>query len=135
MIFKLIRWPLGQLILLVDFLTRPKPPQRPAALQARIDASTADMALYQFKACPFCVKTRRAMRRMGLNIETRDAKHDPQWRTQLEQQGGKIQVPCLTLPQADGGTEWLFESTDIIARLEHHLAEVESAERAEHAAP
>ena len=59
MIFKLIRWPLGQLILLIDFLTRPKKPVRPEALQAAIDTSTQGMALYQFTACPFCVKTRR----------------------------------------------------------------------------
>jgi glutaredoxin len=134
MIFKLIRWPLGQLILLVDFLTRPKPPQRPAALQARIDASTTGMALYQFQACPFCVKTRRAMRRMGLEIEMRDAKNDPQWRAQLEQEGGKVQVPCLAIPRPDGSTEWLFESTDIIARLENHVAEVTSSAPAEQAA-
>ena len=73
MIFKLIRWPLGQLILLVDFLTAPKRPQRDARQQAMIDDHTRDLALYQFATCPFCVKTRRAMRRLGLNIELRDA--------------------------------------------------------------
>lgn len=134
MIFKIIRWPLGQLILLVDFLTRPTPPQRPADLQERIDASTRDMALYQFRACPFCVKTRRALRRMGLNIELRDARDNAQWRTQLEQEGGRIQVPCLYLPGQDGGARWLYESDDIIAHLQGHVAAIESEPPAERAA-
>ena len=43
MIFRLIRWPLGKLILLIDFLTRPRPPQRDPALQALIDESTRGM--------------------------------------------------------------------------------------------
>jgi len=134
MIFKLIRWPLGQLILLVDFLTRPAPPQRSAELQARIDASTREMAIYQFRACPFCVKTRRALRRMGLNIELRDARDNARWRAQLEQEGGKIQVPCLYLPDADGKARWLYESGDIIAYLENHVAGIETDKPAKQAA-
>lgn len=126
MIWTLIRWPLGQLILLVDFLTRPKLPQRDPALQAQIDESTREMAIYQFKACPFCVKTRRAMRRLGLNIELRDAKGDPRWRDQLLQEGGKIQVPCLYNPSADADTRWLYESADVIAFLEQHVAALET---------
>ena len=126
MIFKLIRWPLGQLILLVDFLTAPKPPTRDPEVQAAIDARTADMALYQFKACPFCVKTRRAMRRLGVNIELRDAQNDPAWREQLEQSGGKIQVPCLYIPKEGGSDQWLYESDAIIAFL---TKQVETADR------
>ena len=68
MIWNLIRWPLGQLILLIDFLTSPRAPERAAEEQARIDAQTRGMALYQFKACPFCVKTRRAMKRHSYRL-------------------------------------------------------------------
>jgi glutaredoxin len=121
MIMKLIRWPLGKLVLLIDRLTRPAWPQRAPALQQAVDASTRGMALYQFQACPFCVKTRRAMRRLGLNIETRDAQNDPRWRAQLEAEGGKLQVPCLYLPGTDDGDRWLYESNDIVALLERHL--------------
>jgi glutaredoxin len=122
MMWNLVRWPLGKLVLLIDFLTRPKSPQRPAELQALIDASTRDMALYQFDACPFCVKTRRAMRRLGLDIELRDARNDPRWRAELEAQGGRLQVPCLRLSGDDGEIEWLYESDDIIKRLQQHVA-------------
>ena len=93
MIWNLIRWPLGQLILLIDFLTSPRTPDRTAEEQARIDAQTRGMALYEFKACPFCVKTRRAMKRLGLNIELRDARGDMQWRQQLP-----VSYTHLTLP-------------------------------------
>ncbi|MGB5199742.1 MAG: glutaredoxin [Sedimenticolaceae bacterium] len=123
MIFRLVRWPLGQLILLIDFLTSPKPPLRDPQTQAEIDAATRDLAIYQFKTCPFCVKTRRAIRRMGLNIELRDARNDPQWRQQLLTEGGRLQVPCLYIPGGDGGSRWLYESNDIIAYLEQRLGD------------
>jgi glutaredoxin len=123
MIWNLVRWPLGQLILLIDFLTSPRPPERAAEEQERIDAQTRGMALYQFKACPFCVKTRRAMKRLGLNIELRDARGDMQWRQQLLAEGGRLQVPCLYIPQSSGDAQWLYESDDIIAYLEARFAD------------
>ncbi|WP_078118283.1 glutaredoxin family protein [Thiosocius teredinicola] len=124
MIFNLIRWPLGQLILLIDFLTAPRKPQRDPAEQAVIDDATRHLALYQFKACPFCVKTRRAMRRLGLNIETRDARNDPRWRSQLLAEGGRLQVPCLLIAGKDGDDQWLYESGDIIEYLEDQVRSI-----------
>ena len=123
MIMQLIRWPLGQLILAVDALTAPKPPVRAADVQARINEATRDLALYQFRACPFCVKTRRALRRLGLHIELRDAKGDAHWRSELLNEGGRIQVPCLRIPRPDGSVQWLYESDDIIAHLEQLVAD------------
>ncbi len=32
----------------------------------------------------------------------------------LMQGGGKTQVPCLRIEQADGSVEWMYESNDII---------------------
>lgn len=130
MIWNLIRWPLGQLILLVDFLTSPKAPERDPYEQAKIDQATRDMALYQFRACPFCVKTRRAMKRLGLNIELRDARNDPQWRQQLLAEGGRLQVPCLYNPEASGESQWLYESDHIIAYLEQRFSDPEATEQA-----
>ncbi len=114
---KVIRWLLGRLILLFDALFAPKPKVRPAEVQQNIDAQTARLKLYQYLACPFCVKTRRAIRRLGLKIETRDALHDPTSRDELIKQGGKPQVPCLQITHDDGRVEWLYESNDIIAYL------------------
>ncbi len=112
----IIRWILGKIILFLDWLTSPRSPEHSPEKQAELDAQTANMAIYQYAACPFCVKTRRAIRRLGLNIELRDAKNDPQYRLELEQQGGKQQVPCLRIEE-DGAVTWMYESSDIIDYL------------------
>ena len=70
----IIRWILGRIILFLNFVFSPKKRQRPLAEQQQIDTQTQALALYQYPACPFCVKVRRAMRRQGLNIVTHDAK-------------------------------------------------------------
>ncbi len=130
MIFKLIRQPLGKLILAIDAWTAPKSPDRDPALQGVLDAATGDLALYHYQTCPFCVRTRRAIRRLGLNIELRDAQHDPKWRQQLVEQGGRRQVPCLYIPTAGNQATWMYESKDIIAYLEKRCAELETARAA-----
>ncbi len=112
-IFKPVRWVLGQIIIFIDWLTRPKPMQRSAETQKEVDEQTQNMVLYQFKQCPFCVKTRRQIRRLALNIESRDARNDPQWNQELINDGGKYQVPCLKITAADGSVQWLYESTEI----------------------
>ena len=71
-----------------------------------IDDRTRHLALYQFATCPFCVKTRRAIRRLGLNIELRDAQHDPKWRNQLLAEGADCRPPALpsqTIPASCAG--------------------------------
>jgi glutaredoxin len=112
-IFKPVRWILGQIIIFIDWATRPKPVQRSAEAQAEVDKQTANMALYHFQMCPFCVKTRRQIHRLGLNIENRDARNDPNWNQELINEGGKYQVPCLKITKQDGSVEWMYESTDI----------------------
>jgi glutaredoxin len=119
---KLIRWILGRLILLLNALFAPKPMVRSAEAQQQVDTQTSKLKLYQYLACPFCVKTRRAIRRLGLNIETRDALHNSSYRDELETQGGKQQVPCLQITHDDGSVEWLYESGDIIAYLQSRFA-------------
>ena len=46
MFVKALRVGLGQLIIFVDFLTRPGKKQRPAAAQAQVDAAAKDLTLY-----------------------------------------------------------------------------------------
>jgi len=80
------------------------------------------MALYQFNQCPFCVKTRRTIRRLGLNIELRDARNDSKWNAELIEQGGKYQVPCLRFVDDDGKDNWLYESSAINNYLDSRFA-------------
>ncbi len=111
--FKTLRAVLGPLMLLGDWLTQPKGIVRPAAEQAAIDARTRNLTLYHFPTCPFCLKTRRTMRRLSLDIELRDARHDEAHRAALIAGGGKPQVPCLLITDADGKQAWLYESDAI----------------------
>ena len=121
-IFKPIRWVLGQIIIFIDWVTRPKQMQRSAEEQKEIDKQTQNMALYQFKQCPFCVKTRRQIHRLALDIEKRDARNDSQWNKELISDGGKYQVPCLKITADDGSVEWLYESTEINQFLNEKFA-------------
>jgi glutaredoxin len=121
-VFKIVRAILGPIILAVDWLTTPKGVVRTRDKQALIDQHTRDLALYQFRTCPFCVKTRRAIKRLSLKIETRDALGDAASREQLMEGGGKIRVPCLRIPDEHGNVTWMYESNDIIQYLQERFA-------------
>ena len=121
-IFKPVRWVLGQLIIFIDWITRPKPVQRSAQVQAEVDDQTGKMVLYQFQQCPFCVKTRRQIRRLALNIENRDARNDARWNQELIEEGGKYQVPCLKITDQNGSVEWMYESSEINQYLDDKFA-------------
>lgn len=120
--FKALRFILGPFVLLWEMLTTPKGIVRPAEQQQQIDLQCRNLALYQFKTCPFCIKVRRAMRALSLNIELRDAQHDPQHRAALLQGGGKAQTPCLRITDEQGNSQWMYESDEIIQYLRQRFA-------------
>lgn len=124
---KFVRWLLGRIVLTVNFLTRPTAVERSPEAQAAIDGETAKMALYQFDACPFCVKVRRQMTKYALNIELRDAKNNPDIKAELLREGGSPKVPCLRIQKDDGSVQWLYESNDIIAFLKNKFSLEENA--------
>ena len=115
--FRALRLILTPVVLINEKLTTPKPVSRSVEDQARVERATRNLALYQFSACPFCIKVRKEMSRLGLPIETRDAQHDPEHRATLEAGGGRVKVPCLRIEDDNGETQWLYESDDIIAWL------------------
>jgi glutaredoxin len=115
---------IGPFMLLWEFVTRPKGVVRPPALQQQVDQACRDLVLYQFRTCPFCIKVRQEMRRLSLDIESRDAQEDPQNRVALLQGGGQVMVPCLKITDASGASEWLYESGKIIDYLRGRFAEV-----------
>lgn len=112
----LIRWPIGRLILLLNFIFSPRSPKRAVEVQKEVDDSTSNFILYQLPACPFCVKTRRALKRYGLNIALRDINQE-NYREELIREGGKRTVPCLKITNDDQSTTWMYESDDIINYL------------------
>ena len=76
MLLKALRIGLGQLVVFVDWISRPRKLKRSPEAQAEVERATANLALYQFHACPFCVKVRRTLHRLNLPVQLRDAKHD-----------------------------------------------------------
>ncbi len=112
----IIRWPIGQLILLLNFIFAPKALKRSTEEQQRIDERTKGLSLYQLTACPFCVKVRRFIKRNALQIEIRDISKNEQFRDELVREGGKHKVPCLRI-EKNNKVQWLYESNDIIAHL------------------
>ena len=115
--FRTVRLVLTPVLLLGNWLTQPKGVVRPAAAQAAVDARTRNLALYQFPTCPFCIKVRRTLRRLSLNVELRDARHDEAHRAALIAGGGKPQVPCLRITDEQGKQTWMYESDAINAWL------------------
>jgi glutaredoxin len=127
----IVRAILGALILFFNWVFTPKSIEREASEQALINAETRKLTLYQYAACPFCVKVRRAMKRSALNIETRDAKRNQRFKEELLQGGGQLKVPCLRIEDNNGDVRWMYESSDIISYLDQRFnsndAETEAA--------
>lgn len=128
-ILKILLWPfrkvMSVLILTYDRLNRPTPLVRASEKQALVDQQTAGLVLYHFEACPFCVKVRRHIRRLGLNIEMRDIKITRAYGDELKKEGGQWQAPCLRISAAAGSAgkdQWMYESDDINAYLDSRFA-------------
>ncbi|PMH37118.1 NrdH-redoxin [Vibrio sp. 10N.286.49.B3] len=113
---KLIRSVLGKAILTLNTVFSPTGVKRSEEAQQQVNQHAQSFALYQFEACPFCVKVRRAMKRQSVDIELRDAKNNPTFRAELKAGGGKIKVPCLRI-EKEGNVEWLYESSDIVDHI------------------
>jgi len=120
MLLKIVRESLGRVIIMINYLTLPKPQQRSIENLAKVAEETKGLSMYQFYACPFCVKTRRAIHQLNLPIAYKDAKAEP-YRSELASGGGKIQVPCLRI-QTEQEERWLYESNDIINYLTERFA-------------
>ena len=119
--FKTLRVIMGPFLLIKERLQAPVGLVRSPEAQQAVDQQCHELALYQFRTCPFCIKVRQEMRRLSLNIELRDAQHDASHRNSLKQGGGKTAVPCLRIHEK-GHNRWLYESSDIIAYLRERFS-------------
>ena len=119
--FRGLRLVLTPIVLLVEKLTTPKGKERSEQEQKQVDEACKSLALYQFAACPFCVKVRKEIARLNLNIELRDAKNNDEHRDALLNGGGRVKVPCLRIEEGDK-VQWMYESDDINQYLENRFA-------------
>ncbi|MEJ2453323.1 MAG: glutathione S-transferase N-terminal domain-containing protein [Candidatus Thiodiazotropha sp.] len=99
-----------------------RPLRRSTAQQQQVDRETRQLALYHFPLCGYCLRVRRAIWRLNLHIELRNAADEARWRHELRDGGGRLQVPCLQIRHPDR-TEWLYESDDIINYLRVRFAD------------
>jgi glutaredoxin len=120
-LISLIRNLLGGIIAAIDLITRGSKLKRTTEAQNQVEAELKKLSLFQFFACPFCIKTRRAMHKMNLPIVKRNASQGSPFRDELLKGGGKVQTPCLRV-ESDNGVEWLYESSAIISYLEKRFA-------------
>lgn len=116
--FRTVRVILTPVMLVSEKLSTPKPISRSPEVQAGLDKDCEKLALYQLRACPFCIRVRKQMARLGLKVEKRDARDNDEHRSRLESEGGRIKVPCLLIERDDGEREWLYESDAINAWLQ-----------------
>ena len=109
---------LGAIIAFISWLIPVSKVKRSESEQKEVDQQIANIELYQFFGCPFCIKTRRVIRRLNLKIVTRDAQNrQGAYRAELLKETGKTQVPCLKITNGDK-VEWMLETSQIIAYLE-----------------
>lgn len=117
LLLKIFREGVGGLMAFISYLTRPRKIKRAAEAQLKVDKQVKSMSVYQYFACPFCIKTRRAIHRLNIPLEYRDAQvRGGEHRNTLEQEGGRIKVPCLRIDEGDQST-WLYDSKAIITYL------------------
>lgn len=120
--FKTLRWVLGPVMLLREHLTRPQGLVRSPEQQARVDQQCESLALYQYQTCPFCIKVRRQMRSLSLNVALYDAQQEGPHRANLLQGGGQTKVPCLRITDEAGQNQWMYESGTINAYLQKRFS-------------
>lgn len=121
--FKGLRIVLGPILLLWDGITSPTGIKRTPEAQQKVDEHTHKLTLYHYKTCPFCIKTRREMKRLSLNIEKRDAQKNEQNKKDFLEGGGQIKVPCLKVEEEDGSIRWMYESDKIIEYLQNQFGQ------------
>ena len=120
LLLKIFRNGLGAIIAFVSWIIPANKVIRSEAQQQAVDRQTKELELYQFFACPFCIKSRRLIRKLNLKIVVRNAQTAGLYRDELLKEGNKVQVPCLKISQ-DSKTTWLYESSAIEVYLKERF--------------
>lgn len=84
------------------------------------------MTLYYSPTCLYCMMVRRAIDRLGVDVELLNVDKDADALADLIEGGGRRTVPCLRIDNDDGQRIWMYESADIVAHLEQQFGEAPS---------
>jgi glutathione S-transferase len=79
--------------------------------------SVPKLYLYQYETCWYCMRVRRVIDELGLDVELRNVRRDPTHRADLIAARGRKTVPVLRIDNGDGNDVWMPESADIIDYL------------------
>jgi glutaredoxin len=83
------------------------------------DAPAEDkLALYHFDGCPFCMRVRRAIDVLGIDVELRNIYEDREHFEALMEERGRATVPVLRITSPNGDERWMPESADIVRYLQ-----------------
>jgi len=78
--------------------------------------SPDDLVLYGYPSCPYCAKVRRVADRLGVELQHRNIRTDPEALRELrEAMAGRQTVPVLRIGPESGPHRWMPESS-VIAR-------------------
>ncbi|MFT5112822.1 MAG: glutaredoxin [Parasphingorhabdus sp.] len=78
------------------------------------------LSLYCRDWCGACYMVKRTVDKLNVEIEIRDIYKQPEFYDELVQARGRGTVPVLRKDFADGSSEWMPESRDIINFLIQH---------------
>ena len=102
-----------------EFVARYAPSETPAKDK---------LALYHLATCPFCIRVRSAIDRLGVDVELREIQEHPQFREELIAVRGRPTVPVLRITSPGGEDRWMPESADINRYLEDTYGQAGSSE-------
>ncbi len=83
-----------------------------------------DLILYKYDACPFCIRVRRSLKKLGLQVPMRDIQSDAGARQELSSLGGSSMVPALSI-----NGKIMYESRDIIEFLKTQVVALQEDTR------
>lgn len=75
------------------------------------------LMLYHSDLCGYCWKVRGVIDDLGIDVELRDIGESRDSASELREARGRTTVPVLRRLKADGESEWMPESSDIIEFL------------------
>ena len=108
----IIRFVLGRIILFLDWMTSPKPIPISRERIEFIQEKVKDMEIYEFKACPFCVKAKNLLKSKGIEYEEKNIAEGYKIQDLLEM------VPnARTMPQIWLGEEHIGGYYELEAKL------------------
>ncbi|MDH3693178.1 MAG: glutaredoxin [Gammaproteobacteria bacterium] len=80
------------------------------------------LILYHRDMCMFCWRVQHTIKKLGIEVESRNIWQDAEYERELVEARGRNTVPVLRIIDNEGNSTWLPESSDIIHYLKKNYA-------------